>query len=279
MRGMLSGLVAGLLALVFAYIFGEPSVVSAIDVESAAQAATGETPEPELVSRTVQSTIGLATAVVVYGVAFGGLFSLVFAVAYGRISRLSARATAAVLALGGYLVVFFVPFLKYPANPPAVGNHDTISQRTGLYLAMVLASVLLAVAAAYLGQRLASRLGAGNATLAASAAFVVTVALVQLLLPTINEVPDDFPATVLWDFRVASLGTQLVLWATIGLLFGALVARHLTSEAARSDRGRRTTFGDARTTRRRHGQPNDHLTEQASGLRALTPDEDGRRSG
>ncbi|MGH3871411.1 MAG: CbtA family protein [Pseudonocardiaceae bacterium] len=228
-RGMLAGLVAGLLALVFAYVFGEPSVVSAIDFESATQAATGEASEPELVSRTVQSTIGLATAVVVYAVAFGGLFSLAFAVAYGRIGRLSAQATAAVLALGGYLVVFVVPFLKYPANPPAVGNHDTISQRTGWYLTMVLASVLLAVAATYLGRQLASRLGAWNAALAAGAAFVVAVALVQSLLPTIDEVPGVFPATVLWDFRVASLGTQLIVWVTIGLVFGALVTRHLTA--------------------------------------------------
>jgi predicted cobalt transporter CbtA len=233
-RGMLSGLVAGLLALVFAYIFGEPPVGSAIDLESAAQAATGETPEPELVSRTVQSTIGLATAILTYAVAFGGLFSLAFAVAYGRIGRLAPRATAGVLALGGYLVVFVVPFLKYPANPPAVGNPDTISQRTGLYLTMVVASVLLAVTATHLGRRLTPRLGPWNATLAASAVFVVAVALVQFLLPTINEVPDTFPERVLWDFRVASLGTQLVMWATIGLLFGALVTRHLAARERHS---------------------------------------------
>ncbi|MGH3751549.1 MAG: CbtA family protein [Pseudonocardiaceae bacterium] len=233
-RGMLSGLVAGLLALVFAYLFGEPPVGQAIDVESAAQAATAETPEHEheLVSRAVQSTIGLATAILVYAVAFGGLFSLAFAIAYGRVGRLSARATAALLALGGYLVVFVVPFLKYPANPPAVGNPDTISQRTGLYLTMVVASVLLAAAAAYLGRWLTPRLGAWNAALLASAAFVVAVALVQFLLPAVNEVPEAFPATVLWDFRVASLGIQLIIWATIGLLFGALVARHLASARA-----------------------------------------------
>ncbi len=232
-RGMLSGLVAGLLALVFAHIFGEPSVVSAIDFESAAQTARGETPEPEVVSRAVQSTIGLATAVLVYAVAFGGLFSLAFAVAYGRIGRLSPRATAAVLALGGYLVVFVVPFLKYPANPPAVGNPDTIGQRTGLYLAMVVASVLLAVAATYLGRRLTARLGAWNATLTAGAAFVGTVAFVQFLLPTVDEVTDAFPATVLWDFRVASLGTQLIMWSTLGLVFGALVARPLAQLTSR----------------------------------------------
>jgi predicted cobalt transporter CbtA len=230
-RGMFSGLIAGLLALVFARVFGEPSIGSAIGFESALQAAQGATPEPELVSRTAQSTIGLATAVLVYAVAFGGLFALAFAIAYGRVGRLSAQATAAVLAMAGYVVAFIVPFLKYPANPPAVGNHDTISQRTATYFGLVLLSVVLAVAATYLGRRLISRLGAWNAALIAGAAFVVTVAVAQSLLPAINEVPDGFPATVLWDFRVASLGTQLVMWATIGLVFGALVTRTLTSDA------------------------------------------------
>ena len=234
MRGMLSGLVAGLLALAFAYVFGEPSVGSAIDFESAAQAATGKTPEPELVSRAVQSTVGLATAVLVYAIAFGGLFSLAFAIAYGRVAQLSARATAAVLALAGYLVVFVVPFLKYPASPPAVGNHDTISQRTGWYLVMIVVSVLLAIAATYLGRQLMPRLGSWNAALTACAAFIVAAAVLHYLLPTVNEVPETFPATVLWDFRVAALGTQLVMWATLGLLFGALVARPTTQLMSRA---------------------------------------------
>jgi hypothetical protein len=229
---MLSGLVAGLLALVFAHIFGEPSVGSAIDFESTLQTARGETPEPELVSRAVQSTIGLATAVLLYAVAFGGIFALAFAIIYGRVGRLSARATAAVLALGGYLVVSVVPFLKYPASPPSVGNPDTIGERTATYFGMLLLSVVLAVAVIYLGQRLTSHLSGWNATLVAAAAFVVTVAAAQFLLPTVNEVPDAFPATVLWNFRVASLGTQLVMWATIGLLFGPLATRHLVRMGA-----------------------------------------------
>jgi predicted cobalt transporter CbtA len=229
-RGMLSGLVAGLLAMVFAYIFGEPSIGSAIDFESAVQASRDESPEPELVSRTVQSTIGLAVAVELYAVAFGGLFALAFAIAYGRIGRMSAQVTAAVLAMVGYLVVYVVPFLKYPASPPSVGNAETINERTGTYFGMVLLSLALAAAATYLGHRLTSRLSTWNATLIASAAFIVAVTSAQLLLPGINEVPETFPATVLWNFRIASLGTQLVMWATIGLLFGALVVRQLESE-------------------------------------------------
>ncbi len=235
-RGMLSGLVAGLFALVFAYLFGEPSIGTAIDFESASQSFRGESPEPALVSRTTQSTIGLATAVGVYAVAFGGLFALAFAITYGRVGRMSARATAAVLAMVGYLVVYVVPFLKYPASPPSVGNAETISERTGTYFTMVLLSLALAVAATYLGHRLSSRLSSWNATLVASAAFIMAVASAQFLLPSINEVPETFPATVLWNFRIASLGTQLVMWATIGLLFGALVARHLESEEFTQDR-------------------------------------------
>lgn len=230
-RGMFSGLVAGLLAVVFALIFGEPSVDNAIDFESARHAAQGETPEPELVSRTVQSTIGLATAVIPYAVVFGGLLALAFAITYGRVGGLSARATAAILALGSYLIVYVVPFLKYPASPPAAGNPGTINERTVTYFGMVLLSVLLAIAMTYLGRLLTPRLGAWNAAILAGAAFVVAMMIAQFLLPTFNEVPDGFPATALWDFRIASLGTQLVIWATIGLLFGALVTRLQEIEA------------------------------------------------
>ncbi|AHI00067.1 CbtA family protein [Kutzneria albida] len=230
-RGMLAGLAAGVLALVFTWLLGEPLVGSAIDFESAEAAAAGEAAEPELVSRGVQSTLGLATGVLLYAIAFGGLFALAFAIAYGRLGRISARSTSLLLALAGYLSAFVVPFLKYPANPPSVGNPDTIGERTGAYFLMVVLSIGLAVAATYLGRRLLPGLGTWNAALVAVLAFVVAVAVVQLLLPAINEVPKEFPAALLWNFRVVSLGTQLVMWATIGLLFGALVQRKLRTES------------------------------------------------
>jgi predicted cobalt transporter CbtA len=231
-RGMLSGVVAGVLALAFARLFGEPQVGSAIGFESALNAAKGDPPEPELVSRGIQSTLGLATGVLVYAVAFGGLFALAFAVAHGRIGRLSPKATAVVVALGGYLTAFVVPFLKYPSNPPSIGNPDTIDQRTIIYVVMVVVSLALAVAATYLGRRLVPRLGAWNAALVSILAFIVVVAVVEALMPVISETPNGFPANVLWNFRIASLGTQLVMWTTMGVLFGALVQRHLAPQAA-----------------------------------------------
>ena len=222
---MLAGLVAGLVYAIVAYLVGEPQVDSAIGYEDQVAAAAGEPPGEELVSRGVQSTVGLTVAAVVYAVAIGGLLALVFAVAQGRMGTLRPRGTAAVLALVGFLAVYAVPFLKYPANPPASSIDDTIGQRTGLYVVMVVLSVLLAVGAVLLRERLVARLGGWDATLVAAAGYAVAVGVVLAVLPTIAETPADFPATVLYDFRLASFAGQLVLWATLGLVFGALVER------------------------------------------------------
>lgn len=227
---MIAGLVAGIVYAVFAYVIGEPPLDAAIAFEE--QHAHAHEGAEELVSRGVQSTLGLLTAAVVYGVALGGLFALVYAAVHGRVGRLTPRATAAALALAAYLVVYVVPFLKYPSNPPASSIDETIGQRTGLYVVMVLFSVLAAAGAIVLRQRLIRRQGAWNATLLSTAAYLVVIAAVGYAMPTINETPEDFPATVLYDFRLASLGGQLVLWATLGLLFGTLVQRNAKAPAA-----------------------------------------------
>lgn len=244
LRGMLAGIIAGLLAFGFARVFGEPQVERAIAFEALsaqgahshgadeAQArhshgAADAEEEPALVSREVQSTIGLLTGVIVYGAGLGGLFALVFAFAYGRIGDLEPRSLAALLAIAAFLAVYLVPALKYPANPPAVGQPETIGDRTGLYFFMVAYAIAALAFVVSIGRHLASRLGRWNGWLAASAAFIVIIAIGQALLPDITEVPADFPAVVLWRFRVASLGTQLVLWSGIGLIFGFLAERIL----------------------------------------------------
>jgi hypothetical protein len=223
LRGMLVGVLAGLLAFGFARIFGEPQVDRAIAFEEQMSQAKGELPEP--VSRETQAGLGLFTGVIAYSAAVGGLFSLVFAFVYGRVGRFGPRATAALLALGGFVAIVIVPDLKYPANPPSVGNPETIGLRTELFFVMLVISVAALVLAVALARGLSARYGAWNATLIAGAAFVVIIAIVQYVLPEINEVPEQFSAVVLWRFRVAALGIQLVLWTTIGLLFGVLAER------------------------------------------------------
>ncbi|MGF6290921.1 putative cobalt transporter CbtA [Paraburkholderia youngii] len=224
-RGMLAGIVAGLLTFAFARIVGEPQVDQAISLEEKAAAARGEAPEPEIVSRETQAGLGLLTGVVTYGAAFGGLFSLVFAYAYGRAGSLSVRALSAWLALGAFIAIVVVPNIKYPANPPSVGDPDTIGARTGLFFLMIAISLATMVFSLKVRRRAAAKLGAWNGSIVAGLVFVAIIAAVQLSMPVINEVPATFPAVLLWKFRVAAIGMQVVMWTTIGLLFGAMVER------------------------------------------------------
>ncbi|GBR36517.1 hypothetical protein AA11826_1544 [Komagataeibacter oboediens DSM 11826] len=230
LRGMLAGIIAAALAFMFARVFGEPQVNLAIAFEAAMDAASGEPPEPELVSRGVQSSLGLLTAAVMYGAAYGGLFSLVFSLAYGRIGRFSPRMLSMLLAGAGFLSVVLVPDLKYPANPPAVGQPETIGLRTTAYFEMIVFSLCALTLAVLSGRVLAVRLGNWGATLCGGAVFVVLVALLQWALPDISEVPDNFPAVVLWRFREAAIGMQLVLWGGLGLVFGIMAERLLGYE-------------------------------------------------
>jgi Probable cobalt transporter subunit (CbtA) len=252
-RGMIVGFVAALLSFTLLKIVGEPAVDRAIAFESAmdeakakaehdAAVAKGETPPPpepdyEIVSRPVQAGIGLFTGVTTYSIAFGGLFALAFAICYGRMGNLSPRVTSALLALSGFLAVYAVPIIKYPANPPSIGNPDTIGLRTAIYFGMILLSLGSMIVAWNVRNRLLEQYGAWNATLIAAAVYLIAVVIFALAMPPLDEVPGGFPAVVLWQFRMASLGAQAILWTMLGLGFGAWVER----DFARTAQGRLQT--------------------------------------
>ena len=235
--GLLAGLIGGVLAFAFAAVVGEPPVEVAISIEEQggghehdeAEPAAHDHGEEAEVSRDVQSTLGLAIATCAFGTALGGLFALAFAFAHGRIGTPTSRATALTLTAAGFVAVAFVPFLVYPPNPPAVGHADTIGDRTATYFAMVALSVVLAVLAIRASARLK-----WFGKVAAGLGYVVAVSVVALLLPGYDEVPDDFPAQTLWDFRLASLGTQAVLWVAIGVAFAVLLDRVAQRETKRA---------------------------------------------
>lgn len=255
LRGALAGALAGLLAFVFARIFAEPQIQAAIDYESgrdAAQAALDkaaglptESAGPDIFSRTVQANLGTGVGMIFFGIAMGALFAVVYTTCVGRVGTLRPRTLALLVATGGFLGVYLVPFIKYPANPPSIGHPDTITDRGGLYLLMVLCSVTFLFTAVWLGQRLQARWGNWNASLLAGAAFVVSIGSVMAILPPLGHLAANvaqfghqatetplpltdphgtivypgFSADVLFNFRFYSLAAQLILWATIGLVF------------------------------------------------------------
>jgi predicted cobalt transporter CbtA len=263
LRGVLVGAVAGLLAFLFARIFAGPQIQAAIDYESGREGAqdavnkaaglAAEPAGPDIFSRTVQANLGIGIGMVAFGVAMGALFAVAYALCLGRVGNLRPRTLSMLVALGGFLGLYLVPFVKYPANPPSIGHPQTISQRGGLYLIIVVASVGSLVLAVVLGQRLAPRFGNWNATLLAGAAFIVAIGILMAVLPPLGHLSTNvhaygrhptetplpltdangtivypgFPADLLFEFRFYSVAAQLILWTALGLAFAPLAERLL----------------------------------------------------
>ncbi|HEV7963477.1 MAG TPA: CbtA family protein [Actinoplanes sp.] len=266
LRGLLAGAVGGLLAFLFSRIFAEPQIQQAIDYETGRDAAqqavdkaAGLAAEAEgmaVFSRAVQADVGSGVALIFFGMAMGALFAVAYAICLGRTGRIRARGLAVLVAGAGFLGFYLVPFVKYPANPPAIGHADTIQPRSSLYLLMVGCSVLLLVLTVWLGRRLQARFGTWNATLIAGGVFIVATGIVMLILPSVGDLAANkqyhqptetpgpltdatgtivfpgFPADVLFTFRLYSIGAQLILWTAIGLVFGPLAERLLDRSAA-----------------------------------------------
>jgi len=224
-RGLVAGAIGGVLAFLFARTFVEPVITRALAYEESHE--QGHEHGIELFTRGVQANVGMGFGVLGFSVAMGAMFAVVYCVLYGRVGNLSPRSLSVALAGGMFMSLYVIPFLKYPPNPPASSLEETIRQRTLLYVLMVVLSAALLVAAVYLGHRLVAQFGLWSARLMGAAAYVVAVAVVMLVLPTIDETPGDFSADVLYEFRLYSLGTQFVLWAMIGLVFGSMADRLL----------------------------------------------------
>jgi hypothetical protein len=269
-RGLLVGAIGGILAFVFARIFAEPQIQAAIDYESGRDAAQAvldkaagipaEAADPGLFSRTIQANVGIGAGMILFGAAMGGLYAVAYILACGRTGNLPPRPLALLVALGGFLGFYLIPFVKYPANPPAIGHAETIRDRSGLYLLTVGLSIAFLVLAVWLGQRLKARLGNWNATLLAGLACVVALGVVMFALPELGhlhanvqeygrhatETPlplrnaqgqivyPGFPADVLFRFRLYSVGAQAILWAAMGLCFAPLAERLLAPGPAQA---------------------------------------------
>lgn len=217
-RGVLAGLLAGLLAGVFSYFFGEPAVDRVLLLEEDAGTFN------EVVSRPAQR-LGLVVATALYGTALGVIFAFLFSRFRDRMNAVhdwdrSLRLSGALFA--GF---FFLPFLKYPSDPPGTGDPDNLGYRTAAYLLAVTLCLLALLVAWYFSRFLKERnVKASVRQVAVGAGLVLMLSGLFLLLPPATDV-GDFPGGVLWDFRLATLGTQIVLWAGIGVIFGALCER------------------------------------------------------
>jgi len=215
-RGALSGVIAGILGFVFAKILAEPVIDKAIayesgrdDILAALNKAAGRvvTPDgPEIFSRTIQSTIGVATGIIAFSAAMGALVAVAYLVLHGRF-KIRPRNLVWMIAGFGFLGVYLLPFVKYPANPPAIGHTFTITTRGQLYLATVACSLILLGLAVYLARKLAPRAGLLGAVLLSAVAFLVVYGVLIGLLPSLGDLPANVAASDQFGYARAATET------------------------------------------------------------------------
>lgn len=244
LRGLLAGVIAGLLAGAVAFVVGEPNVDRAIAYEESQAAAAehdhdGAAAEESTgghshgddsaveISRGTQK-FGLFLATTLSGAALGAMLGAVIYLVRraGLLARHNASVRVLLVTGACYLAVVLVPFLLYPANPPAVGDPDTINARTLQWVAAVVLGAVAVIAAGYAARAVAGSQPALRLA-APVLAGVAVVAIGWVLLPSAEAAPDGFSASLMWSFRLSSLATTATLWFALAVIFAALTERAL----------------------------------------------------
>lgn len=239
---VLCGLAAGLLAATYARVVGEPLVDRAIAIEEATAAAAesddvghpaGEEHADDSVEvgRPDQKGAGLFAAFGLFGAACGLLLAA---------SALSLRGAwlnpfRRIVLAGSILAtsITIVPWLKYPPNPPAVGDPATAGERQRYYFLLIALSCVVLAGAAHLSARLRKADWPDYRRLVAvGATAVVGLSLLVALMPANKDpIPSAVGAKLIWQFRVASLGSTTLMWTLLTVGFALLCAEAVRARA------------------------------------------------
>jgi len=217
-QGVLAGMAGGAALAVVLLVLGEGPIGRAVALEGGGEDA--------LFGRGAQQLGGIA-AVLVYGAALGAIFTVAYAALRHRLQAFDDWRAAVAVAAAGFVAVFLLPFLKYPANPPAVGDPDTIGRRTALYLAAVGWSLVATWAGWRAWRSLVAKGWAIHRAVPATLAVWVILAAVGLAILPVNPDPVEAPATLIWQFRLATAAGAATFWAVVGMTFGWLRVRDM----------------------------------------------------
>lgn len=226
---VVAGLLAGLVAALFSAVLTEPIIERAITIEEAAAeaeefAGAGDRghahDQGEVVSRAGQR-FGLWLGWGTIGIAWGTLIGAAYFLAWRRLPGARDAGWRLALAAGGWFTLGALPFLKYPANPPAVGNPDTVNERMRNFVGLELVAALLVVAGIALTIILIRRGLVRRAAVVAGVALVLTGGMVAFALFPAADVYDlDDELTLLVDeFRRHSFVGQMVFWSVFASAF------------------------------------------------------------
>ena len=216
---LLSGAFAGFIHGTVNFVIVEPYLDQAIGIENQNLFASGEakdTPQfwVEYEGYRVWQKSGQILAGVILGVSIGSLFGIVFALSRNVLPGNNDLKKTITLSGIMWFTLYIIPFLKYPANPPTVGDGETVVLRAILYLSFIAISGLGAFSFYKLSTKLQN-----NKKIIPLAGYAIFIGTVFLIMP---ENPDEItaPIELVTEFRIMSVLGVSSFWASIGIILG-----------------------------------------------------------
>ncbi len=227
---IISGIFAGLAMAIFSVTVGRAPLNAALLLEESLDHDHGGVGHESLISRGTQEAGGFLGLII-----FGIALSVIFMIVWGKVApQLPAKTMMlSTLQLGaiGFFTVVVVPFAKYPANPPAVGDPDTVDERTIQYAIVVVFSIVLTVAVWKISSLIAG--SESRRAWVAAALYFVGLLAIGFVLPASPDVVEA-PTDLVWQFRLASLGALASGWLVLSLMSGSLLTMFARRESEAS---------------------------------------------
>jgi len=218
---LISGAMAGLIHGSANLVLVEPYLDEAIGIENQKLFSSGE--EEDTLDFWVEyqgyrewQKGGQLLAGVILGTSIGALFGIVYALSRNSLPGDNNVKKTLILAGLMWLTIYFIPFLKYPANPPTVGEPETVVLRSILYLSFIAISGFSSIGFYKLSKKFV-----GKKKLVSVVGYAVFISLVFFIMPE-NPDPITAPMELVTGFRIMSVLAVSTFWISVGLFLGLL---------------------------------------------------------
>jgi predicted cobalt transporter CbtA len=227
---LLAGAIAGTILGAINQVAVEPYIDYAVELEMQNTNQSSQIINPaEFTAYRLWQRGGEMLAGTILGLSIGSLFGIVFAFTHNSIPGSNNKKKALIVAGIMWFVLFLIPALKYPANPPAVGDPETIYYRQSLYVAFLMISGFSALGLAFLYRKMGA-LNIKKSIIPMAYAAIISGA--YLAMPA-NPDPINAPMDLVMGFRITSAITISVFWGLLGVIFGTFWDKLNPSETAR----------------------------------------------
>ena len=217
---LVAGALAGLVHGIVNFMIVEPFLDESIELENQRLFAAGQEDTPEFRAEyegyRMWQKGGQIFASVILGISMGSLFGIAYYLIRDRLPGNRYIKKSLTLAIVMWVVMFLVPFLKYPAELPGTGSTDTVDLRTLYYLSLVIASGAGAIACYKIMTSLKK-----YGKLVGLVCYVALVSVLYVVMPS-NTIDADIPGQLTDNFRIMSVIGVLSFWLANGFLLGLL---------------------------------------------------------